>query len=439
MNQAAATVFNTALIMIEGSILLILANGFFNRKQTNHFVRLSFVITVLVSCVFLLFVSEISFLKVAFISGLFSIWLIISYETSCLKAVFSVLFWQAYLLIGDNGLMMMIGAMMGKSLPELTINPDTYYFLCISIKIAELLGTVVFQIWLKQHFTRVSISFSEGLRVLILPISAFVISIFLLRIYYFSPESSWELIICNTILLFVDVVSVFLFNYLEQQHKAISDNIILRQSMKTQLDNVEAWRKAYEGQRKQTHDFQNQLLVIHGLVERQAPKSEILGYIERLQHIDSNSTMIVHTHRTAVDIILNQKYAIAESKMIRFVTQLDDLSSFPLQDDALIVVLSNLIDNAIEACEKIEDSRKRFILLKMKVEPQASFLRIENATALPVIIHNNRIVSTKKNPAEHGFGLQNVVAVLDQRNAIYLINYDISSGIFSFSIQIADE
>lgn len=128
MNQAAATVFNTALIMIEGSILLILANGFFNRKQTNHFVRLSFVITVLVSCVFLLFVSEISFLKVAFISGLFSLWLIISYETSSLKAVFSVLFWQAYLLIGDNGLMMMIGAMMGKSLPELTINPDTYYF-----------------------------------------------------------------------------------------------------------------------------------------------------------------------------------------------------------------------------------------------------------------------------------------------------------------------
>lgn len=439
MSQTAAMVFNTALILLEDCMLLILANGFFERKRTNNIIGLSFAAVVVFSCVFLYFVADISILKVSFFSVLFSIWLILCYKASWLKAVFSVLFWQAYLLIGDNGILLLISTIMGKSLSDLMASPDSYYFLCISVKIAELLGITLFQIWLKRHLTQNTITLSEWLRVMIFPIATLIISIYLLRIYFIYPVLSWELTVCNAVLLVVDIVSVFLLSYLEQQHKAARDYIILRQSMKTQLDNVEAWRKAYEGQRKQTHDFENQLLVIHGLVKHQAPKDEILGYIERIQTIDSVGTLIVQTHRTAVDIILNQKYAIAESRRIHFVTQLDDLSDFPLQDEALIVVLSNLIDNAVEACEQIEDDRKRYISLKMKVEPQASFLHIENPTATPVIIQNNKIVSTKKDPAEHGFGLQNVMAVLDQRNAIYLLDYDANNCIFSFSAQITND
>lgn len=137
-----------------------------------------------------------------------------------------------------------------------------------------------------------------------------------------------------------------------------------------------------------------------------------------------------------MDIILNQKFAIAKSRNIRFTFQLDDLSAFPLADDALITVLSNLIDNAIEASEKIEDPQARFISLKMRVEPQAAFLYIENTTAEPVLIQNNRILTTKKNPLEHGYGLQNVISVLNQNHALYLLNYDSEAHIFSFSAQI---
>jgi Signal transduction histidine kinase regulating citrate/malate metabolism len=437
MSQTAAMVFNTALILLEDCMMLIFANGFFVKKRMSLFSGLIFTLVVLLSCVFLYFVEDISILRVSFISVLFSLWIVLCYKASLLKAVFSVLFWQAYLLIGDTGILLLISTIMGKSLPDLMTSPDSYYFLCISVKIAELLGITLFQTWLKRHLMHACITISEWLRVMIFPIATLLISVYLLRIYSVYPALSWELTVCNAILLVVDIVSVFLLNHLEKQHKAARDNIILRQSMKTQLDNVDAWRKAYEGQRKQTHDFQNQLLVIHGLVEHQAPKDEILEYIGRLQSIDSISTLVVQTHRTAVDIILNQKYAIAESRSIRFVTQLDDLSGFPLQDDALIVVLSNLIDNAIEACEQIKDVQKRYISLKMKVEPQASFLHIENPTASPVVIQSNKIVSTKKNPVEHGFGLQNVMAVLDQSNAIYLVDYNANSRIFSFSAQIS--
>ena len=75
----------------------------------------------------------------------------------------------------------------------------------------------------------------------------------------------------------------------------------------------------------------------------------------------------------------------------------------------------------------------------MKVEPDAAFLHIENSTAQPVHIVNNRVQTTKKNPIEHGYGLQNVTSILERARSIYYLNYDKDMKIFSFSAQIPIE
>lgn len=75
---------------------------------------------------------------------------------------------------------------------------------------------------------------------------------------------------------------------------------------------------------------------------------------------DSMSTsLIVKTGRLVVDVLLSQKYHIAQSKGVHFLFQLDDLTCFGLKDEHLVVVLSNLVDNAIEACEKITDDKSK--------------------------------------------------------------------------------
>lgn len=436
MSQTTAFVFNTVLIFLEGCMLLFLANGFFTRKRSNRFVYISFTGLSALVCIVLYFYGDSSVVKMSVSACIYISWILLCYSTTVTKCLFSVLFWLAYLVIGDNSCLALFSIAVKAHIQNFLNDPLGYYFMCFSAKIMEMLGVVFLYTWLKHHFTHAYAAFSEWLRIMIFPIATLSISRFLLRIYYFAPDMAWELTVCNAIILLVDVVSFFFLNYLERQQEVTRDNIILRQSMKTELDNVEAWRKAYDGQRKQTHDFQNQLLVIHGLVKQSAPTEDILNYIEHLQHIDLPSAMIVKTHRTAVDIILNQKNAIAESRDIRFVSQLDDLSQFPLPNDALITVLSNLIDNAIEACEKVEMAEDRCILLKMRVEEQAAFLYIENSTAGQIKIQNNRIVSTKKNQIAHGYGLQNVMSVLEQNKGTYSLNFDSKRRVFSFSAQI---
>lgn len=437
MNSTYANIFNTALILMEFCMLLIFVNSFFTSKKKGLLPIISFLLLSGASCVILYFWGEHPWLKLAVIPIFFSIWIFIFYETSYIRSLFPIFFWLAFLTLGDTAVLSLLSTFTEKTSRELMLDPDAYYFLCFSIKIVELFAMLIISTFVKSRFTHGYSSFLDWLRILAFPTATLVISVFLLRIYYSTSGVSLELTICNAIILLVDIVSVFLLSYLEQQQKVMSDNIILRRAMKTELDNVEAWKKAYGGQRKQTHDFQNQLFVIHGLIDQNAPPNEVKQYIESLQGAYISASTMVKTHRTAVDVILNQKFAIAENSNIKFSARLDDLTAFPLSDDALIIVLSNLIDNAIEACEKIGKTEDRFILLKMKMEENAGFLFIENSTAAPVIIHNNRIRSTKRNQIEHGYGLQNVASIMEKHGAIYQLNYNDSAHTFSFSAQIS--
>ena len=172
------------------------------------------------------------------------------------------------------------------------------------------------------------------------------------------------------------------------------------------------------------------------MVEQDAAKSDLLTYLDGLQAQLTPAETLVNTHRPAADIIINQKLSIAKSKDISFRYQLDDLSTVSLPDDELVTVLANLIDNAIEACEEISEPGQRHILLKFKVEDEAAFLYIENTTAKPVRVRNNVVQTTKDNAAGHGFGLQNVAAVLARHGGIYAISYDAAKKLFIFSAQI---
>ena len=102
-----------------------------------------------------------------------------------------------------------------------------------------------------------------------------------------------------------------------------------------------------------SHDFQNQLSIIYGLAECEAPHSELLPYIQTVMKDSMSTSLIVKTGRLVVDVLLSQKYHIAQSKGVHFLFQLDDLTCFGLKDEHLVVVLSNLVDNAIEALSLI--------------------------------------------------------------------------------------
>lgn len=437
MSLLTIELLNLSIVVLEVIMLLILANSVFNRRHSVLVTALITSATIPLSYIALSLISENTPLRL--LVGVLTLtgWILLCYRVEFIKAVFIAVFFQAYLMLGDSVFLAFLRYFTDISTEQFMVAEYAYFLLCYCIKIAEFLGVAWLSSWLRRRFKQRHAAWADWLRAIFLPVASLVISIYLLKMFNLSPELDKEILTCALIVLAIDVMSIFLLNYLEKQQDVFQDNIILKQSMKAEIDNIAAWKDAYAGQRKQTHDFQNHLLVIRGLVKQQAPQDEILVYLDGLQKDEAPTVMLLYTRRTATDVVLNQKLSIARSKDIRFQTQLDDLSAVLMPDDELVTVLSNLIDNAITACERIPEPEKRFILLKIRIQDSVTFLHIENSTSIPVVIRNNCVVTTKENSREHGYGLKNVTSVLEKYDAIHTLNYRDEEGVFSFSAQVA--
>lgn len=324
------------------------------------------------------------------------------------------------------------------TMQELYRDPYGYYLICYIAKILEILLFTIFKSAVKQRFYFHHTTWKHWLKIFVLPIVSMFISVFLWHLYWIVPFAAREILFCTIALFIMNAFAFVTLNYLDREQQLIQDNTVLTQNIKYQNDIVEAWATAYKNQRKMTHDFQNQLSIIYGLAECEAPHGELLPYIQTVMKDSMSTSLIVKTGRLVVDVLLSQKYHIAQSKGVHFLFQLDDLTCFGLKDEHLVVVLSNLVDNAIEACEKITDDKSKKITLVMKVEEESSFLYIENTTAFPVKVLDNQVVLPSKRSEEHGYGLKNVAAILNRYKAVFAIAYKEDSSLFCFSAQIPE-
>ena len=94
----------------------------------------------------------------------------------------------------------------------------------------------------------------------------------------------------------------------------------------------------------------------------QGHADESMKYIEKYVNVISISESFVNTDNYIVNAIINSKFAVAATEGIR--TNCSCIKSFDGIDDIdMLHILSNTLDNAITASEKITDESERFINL----------------------------------------------------------------------------
>ncbi len=207
------------------------------------------------------------------------------------------------------------------------------------------------------------------------------------------------------------------------------DTLLLRQHMELQQDSMRALEQNYRLQRKNSHEFEHHLQVLRGLLDR-GEVERAREYLARLKKDRSIHLMSVNSHHPVIDVILNQKHQTAQENGIKMQIRVNDLSEVNIPADSLVVVLTNLLDNAIEACRRIDGYRE--IRCNILFE-DSLYISIRNTSA-PVEIVEGRIPTSKQDSLSHGFGLMSVRFVLDKLNAEYTFGYD--EGWFHFATEI---
>lgn len=242
------------------------------------------------------------------------------------------------------------------------------------------------------------------------------------------------LCVCATFITVMQIAALLLISWMEQNANFREEAISLQAKSKAQQESIEALSAAYAQQRKLTHDFRVHLSTLDGmLMQQNIDINKIQTYIHSLQSKQNERILLVNTHHAALDALLNQKALVAKNRKIDIQFSVNDLSPIKIDMVDLTVVISNTLDNAIEACEKLPETDRQ-IYVQALLEEDELFYAIRNKS-LPVnMIANQLPASTKENPSFHGYGLQNVHTTLEKYHTLYAMDYE--NGWFEFATEL---
>lgn len=245
---------------------------------------------------------------------------------------------------------------------------------------------------------------------------------------WFSDWGSLILMCAIGYTLWRDLINAYIYKLsFEEEHHQITKQLAMQEAYHQQLN------EQLEKRKKLTHDFRQQLYTISGFVERLRSTPASVSQLEELQdyldtvttHTVTHSGMITgaFSQNTAVDVLLQYYYSLAKSQDIQMDIRLSLPPHQTLSDVELCTVLGNLLENAVDACNRLpitsESVPDRYININSRETDGQWFLLLENTYDGIVIKKHNRFLSRKEpHYKRFGIGLESVRDIIAKHNGI---------------------
>ena len=170
----------------------------------------------------------------------------------------------------------------------------------------------------------------------------------------------------------------------------------------TEQEYYDEINRCYNESRKIRHDINNHLLAVSALIER-GSIDEAKRYIAEVSEQSDLAAMPVKTGRNVLDALLFKKTEQAAEKDCKIAFEIDCPISGSISDYDLCTIFGNILDNAIEAV-----GAGGRISVKIGKQLEMLYISCENPFSGELKRRGDRILTTKKDFASHGFGIMRV-------------------------------
>lgn len=181
------------------------------------------------------------------------------------------------------------------------------------------------------------------------------------------------------------------------------------------------------------HDWKNHLLAMKSLVEEKEYE-KLEDYLADMTEMASmRRTMVVSGH-SMMDAVLNYKAEQAMTKNISIDMKSDWMQGLKLAEKDIFIMLANLLDNALEASEKVTDSP--WINVNITRTKNMLFIKISNSISKRPGKMFERFVTDKVDTKQHGFGILSVERIVKRYDGEFETFYN--ENRFEASIAVYD-
>lgn len=193
--------------------------------------------------------------------------------------------------------------------------------------------------------------------------------------------------------------------------------------------------EVYKETRKLGHDFKNHMLCISSLLKNNKLQ-EAMEYLDSISEESFLYPILIESGNDIVDAVLNQKNATARELHIGITIHADVPEKLGIKSIDMCAILSNLIDNAIEASIRIKEENNRCI--QVKISPYKSYMLILISNHVdPNETINIKTLKTMKKGENHGLGTDIVKNTVRKYDGT--IEYFYENDIFTVKILIKME
>ena len=405
------------------------------KEKNKKKVILSVLVLILLLRLCICFLNKYTLIKMLMIIVIMLLVMRFLYDISIVKALILVFFVQSIMILIDYIIIMILAKLYGDITALESASALIGRLIIILSRLILFVGLIILSriSTKKNNSVTADMSDREWIQFLIFPIfticAVMLMTSSVIKSYHSDIIAIYYIIAIGLIVL--NLVVFHLISEILENSRNMKEAEALRQQSIGQLELYNSMRENYNIQRQRTHEYKNQIVCMDMLMKKK-DYSKLEDYIGNISDgLDAQLDM-VDTNNDVVNAIFNAKYYEAIKNDVLVVLKINDLSDIKISDNDIVTILSNLLDNAIEAAKQC-DIGKRIVKIKMLYEDAVLSIAVSNSyKAEPVPTEDGYIRTTKKDREEHGWGMRNVVATLEKYNAEYIIDY--KNGEFVFSI-----
>lgn len=193
-----------------------------------------------------------------------------------------------------------------------------------------------------------------------------------------------------------------------------------------------------ESQRILIHDIKNHLHTIALLTKKNAPE-EVADYILQLTQSPALTYSACLSDNKLLNLILCQYQQRCIEKDIRFAADIQSHAVEFMGDQDITSLFCNLLDNAMESAERMSDGRIELNIGAQTSSPYTVVTLVNSCPDSPYSKDGRKLVSRKKNPPRHGYGMKSIERVVAKYGGNTEMYFDPECGTFHTVILLGNQ
>jgi signal transduction histidine kinase len=254
------------------------------------------------------------------------------------------------------------------------------------------------------------IPYSYWFAIFFIPITSLLI---ILTIIEMAADNVYKIIFVIVSLLFVNFFVFYLYDNLSVQQEERYEKLRLFQQNSYYQKQFELIKTSLKSTRSFKHDLNNHLAVLKLLVEKNE-HNEAMKHIEQMTDAIVTANEYAQSGNIIIDSILNFKLQEAVQHGISISLELNIPEQLYITSYDMSVILGNLLDNAINACSKLEKDKR--LDIKIKYKRGRLITKITNTYNGNLNYSGDNLITSYEDKENHGMGFKNIKSVLDKYN-----------------------